>query len=68
MKGLERVKKRRGRLGRDFGNVRLAHFTHEDYYAYSANLRLLNRAEKRLSCSLVKTQLVGNVLTQKTYT
>ena len=48
MKGLERVKKRRGRLGRGYGNVRLARFTHEDYYAYSLNLRLLNRAEKRL--------------------
>ena len=33
MKGLKRVKKRRGRLGRDYGNVRLERFTHEDYYA-----------------------------------
>jgi len=44
MKGLERMKKQPGRLGRDYGRVRFACFTHKDY-AYSA-LCLSNRAEK----------------------
>jgi len=43
-KGLERMKKQPGRLGKDYGHVRFVRFTHEDY-AYRA-LCLSNRAEE----------------------